>query len=83
MIAKIDCGECSTISTRNHFLFLSTLAGASLVAVATATAQSSRFDDLSNLPFEQNRPTKQTAQTLKDELLFQCACNFGILEECV
>jgi hypothetical protein len=28
---------------------------------------------LSNLPFEENRPTKETAQTLRDELLFQRA----------
>jgi len=40
---------------------------------ANAHAQSSRFDALAKLPFEQNRPTEQTAQTLKDELLFQRA----------
>ena len=38
-----------------------------------AVAQSSRFGQLANLPFEENRPTKQTAQTLRDELLFQRA----------
>ncbi len=38
-----------------------------------AYGQTSRFDELSRLPFEQNRPTQQTAQTLKDELLFQRA----------
>src|SRR5690348_14537442 len=36
-------------------------------------AQTSRFDKLANLPFEQNRPTKETDQTLRDELLFQRA----------
>jgi hypothetical protein len=36
-------------------------------------SQSDRFDELSNLPFDQNRPTEETAQTLKDELLFQRA----------
>jgi hypothetical protein len=35
--------------------------------------QSSRFDALADLPFEQNRPTQTTAQTLKDELIFQRA----------
>jgi hypothetical protein len=32
-----------------------------------------RFDDLANLSFVENRPTKETAQTLGDELLFQRA----------
>jgi len=31
------------------------------------------FDELANLPFTENRPTKETAQTLRDELLFQRA----------
>src|SRR4029077_6717899 len=33
----------------------------------------SRYGGLANLPFADNRPTKQTAQTLRDELLFQRA----------
>ena len=32
-----------------------------------------RFDKLANLPFAEGRPTKETAQTLRDELLFQRA----------
>ena len=44
-----------------------------LCAVPAAFAQSSRFDELANLPFSENRPTKETAQTLRDELLFQRA----------
>ena len=36
-------------------------------------AQETRFDKLANLPFKENRPTKKTAQTLRDELLFQRA----------
>ncbi len=36
-------------------------------------AQESNFDRLANLPFSQGRPTKETAQTLRDELLFQRA----------
>jgi len=33
----------------------------------------SRFTQLANLPFSENRPTPETAQTLNDELLFQRA----------
>jgi hypothetical protein len=44
-----------------------------VIATEAAFPQSNRFDELSNLPFEQNRPTEKTAQTLKDELLFQRA----------
>jgi hypothetical protein len=32
-----------------------------------------RFEQLSNLPFAENRPAADTAQTLQDELLFQRA----------
>ena len=38
-----------------------------------ALAQETRFDKLANLPFKENRPTKETAQMLRDELLFQRA----------
>jgi hypothetical protein len=38
-----------------------------------ALAQETRFGQLANLPFKENRPTKETAQTLRDELLFQRA----------
>jgi hypothetical protein len=34
---------------------------------------SARFDELANLPFTENRPTKETTQTLRDELLYQRA----------
>ncbi len=37
------------------------------------TTRGLRFDELANLPFTENRPTKETAQTLRDELLFQRA----------
>jgi hypothetical protein len=42
-------------------------------AYGTAFAQSNRFDELAKLPFAEGRPTKDTAQTLRDELLFQRA----------
>ena len=38
-----------------------------------ALAQETHFDELANLPFAEGRPTKETAQTLRDELLFQRA----------
>jgi len=45
-----------------------------LLAFCTSvSAQTKRFDELANLPFTENRPTKETAQTLRDELLFQRA----------
>ena len=42
-------------------------------AVPPALLGQSRFDELANLPFSENRPTPDTAQTLQDELLFQRA----------
>ena len=38
-----------------------------------ALAQETRFDKLANLPFAEGRPTPETAQTLRDEQLFQRA----------
>jgi hypothetical protein len=32
-----------------------------------------RYDALANAPFAENRPTRETARTLRDELLFQRA----------
>jgi hypothetical protein len=40
--------------------------------LAPARVQS-RFDELANAPFKENRPTRETAQSLRDELLFQRA----------
>lgn len=39
----------------------------------SAFAQTSRFDEVANLPFAEGRPTKETAQTLSDELVFERA----------
>jgi hypothetical protein len=36
-------------------------------------SQEANFDKLANLPMNEGRPTKETAQTLRDELLFQRA----------
>ena len=40
---------------------------------APALAQSPCYEELANLPFAEGRPTKETAQKLRDELLFQRA----------
>jgi hypothetical protein len=45
----------------------------SLGLAGSASADQARFDGLANLPFEQNRPTEATAQTLLEELTFQRA----------
>jgi hypothetical protein len=49
--------------------------GIALAALAgvTVLAQTDRFDRLANLPFHEGRPTPETAQILRDELLFQRA----------
>jgi hypothetical protein len=45
-----------------------------LLACCThALGQTSRYDELANLPFENGYPTKEGVETLKDELLFQRA----------
>ena len=61
--------------TRAPNLLAAALIGALAVSgFATLTrAQESHFDKLANLPFAEGRPTKETAQTLRDELLFQRA----------
>ena len=57
---------------RTQMLFAALLVGA-LALTGKATAQTAHFDQLANLPFLENRPTKETAQILRDELLFQRA----------
>jgi hypothetical protein len=41
--------------------------------LAPALGQPTQFDKLADLPFEEGRPTKETARILRDELLFQRA----------
>jgi hypothetical protein len=60
-------------TTHSHALIAAVLVGTLTFTTSVAQAQTSRFDDLANLPFAENRPTKATAQTLRDELLFQRA----------
>lgn len=49
------------------------LAAVFIAIAAVSTFASSRFDELADLPFSENRPTKETAQTLRDEMLFERA----------
>lgn len=50
-----------------------TIAAAFGAGAAPALAQKARFDALADLPFTENRPTKETARSLHDELLFERA----------
>jgi len=62
-------------SRRSQDLIAAALVGALAMIGLTpqALAQETHFDKMANLPFAENRPTKETAQTLRDELLFQRA----------
>jgi hypothetical protein len=51
-----------------HYLITSSLVFA---FAGNAAAQEDRFQALANSPFAEDRPTAETAQLLKDELLFQ------------
>lgn len=44
-----------------------------VIGTSHAMAQTSRFEALANSPMSENRPTPETARTLRDELLFQRA----------
>src|SRR4026209_276704 len=57
---------------RNHAILVALLI-ASLAFSEAAFAQTSRFDELTNLSFAEDRPTTETAQKLRDELLFERA----------
>jgi hypothetical protein len=59
-------------TTNTHTLISAAIAGL-LLHAGSASAQLPRFEALSSLPFAENRPTTETAQTLRDELLFQRA----------
>jgi hypothetical protein len=59
--------------TRAVLLSLAATLCLSLGLAGPANADQARFDSLANLPFEQNRPTPETAETLMEELAFQQA----------
>lgn len=46
---------------------------ATAMPATQALADTTRFDAMANAPFVENRPTAETAQTLREELLFQRA----------
>jgi hypothetical protein len=52
------------------FLILTELA---CIITEVAQGQTSRYNDLANLPFVENRPTAETTKILNEELLFQRA----------
>jgi hypothetical protein len=47
--------------------------GLAVLSCSTLRAQTDRYDALANSPMAENRPTPETAATLKDELLFERA----------
>lgn len=57
---------------RNLFIFIATSIACSVTA-SPVQAQNSRFDELANAPFNENRPANETARMLRDELFFQRA----------
>jgi hypothetical protein len=57
---------------RGHVLTLAVVSAVLMHGVA-GPAEFPRFEALSRLPFSENRPTPETAHTLRDELLFQRA----------
>jgi len=66
--------EMGNTSTKNTLMqILIPVLAAVLMHAGSAAAQSARFESLSNLPFAENRPTAETAEILRDELLFQRA----------
>ncbi|ABS65848.1 protein of unknown function DUF1214 [Xanthobacter versatilis] len=58
---------------RNTFLSSAAALAVVLGAFSPAFAQQARFDELADLPFAFNRPTPETAKTLKEALAFQQA----------
>ena len=58
---------------RTSYLLTAALVVSLAFAAHSAVAQTTRFDELANLPFKENTPTQETADTLRDELLFQRA----------
>jgi hypothetical protein len=63
----------SSITINRMQRLISIALAAVIMHAGSASAQVARFEALSNLPFAEHRPTAETAQTLRDELLFQRA----------
>ncbi len=62
-------------TTRKQILLSAAVVAAMAISglAMQGRAQETHFDRLANLPFADGRPTQETAQTLRDELLFQRA----------
>jgi hypothetical protein len=61
---------------KSSFLRIMSTAGLGALAAfcpVNSRAETSRFDELANAKFEENRPTADSARMLRDELLFQRA----------
>jgi hypothetical protein len=59
-------------SAREKLIRCAAIGLAAVVAApCLAQAQAGRFDALANAPFSENRPTPETIELLKDELIFQ------------
>src|SRR4030095_194445 len=72
----IQCRKNMNMTTTRTLSLIATalVGGLAMNGLATqAFAQETSFDKLATLPFAEGRPTKETAQTLRDELLFQRA----------
>jgi hypothetical protein len=54
-------------------LTTSALLLAMVASANSVSAEADRFEALANAPFEHNRPTAETAKTLRDELTRPCA----------
>jgi hypothetical protein len=61
------------MQTNHACVFLATAIAIAIDAGVAGAAERGRFEALSSLPFAENRPTPDTANALRDELLFQRA----------
>lgn len=75
MKMNLACDEIDNIMMKRYPLRISVaLVSVFVFTIATPVVRAqSRFDELANLPFVENRPTEATEKTLGDELLFQRA----------
>jgi hypothetical protein len=75
-ISRTLLSENGTMRTthKQNLLAAAVVCAMAISGLATqGLAQETHFDKLANLPFADGRPTQETAQTLRDELLFQRA----------
>src|SRR5262245_52268516 len=68
-----DRSEETAMKFINRRALALTLGIAAITLAPLAQAQPDRYDALADSPMAENRPTPETSQLLKDELLFQRA----------